>query len=715
MGRLLLTASIAAIWLVSAGQGQAQSFRRAGTEFDAVRSVNVPAGKTYSIIVAEFFHHGEIRPDGCNIAVVAQNKELVSWRVLQLGPGDVCRLAFQTIEGRSQYDIFYGGEPPRDEKPEWTCNDGLLLETRQFRHCDFHSLDSVRKAFDASTPIGADYVDQVFHGCNPFNLKTGPFLSRYTGYLDMPKAETYGLITSSQDCSFLLVDGKTVASAPGYHGPMYRVRPGSRHDLQLSAGQHKFEYYHAAAGSNAVMVAAWEVNPSDQHAHNPKPIPGEAFRSYMVGHLPAGRVTLRTAKLVPDFTMTISGYMPLPDNDVPLVAVSFRDASPKGLTMQGARIRWDFGDGQTATTLSADHVYLRPGLYPVKLSIRRGSKAVEIINRVYVDRPLLPSREKQPSFDEYVRTIDSYDAKSLDAASIRQLVLALEAKADTFVDGGDAAKHYLARAVEIGKLGFQQSSATKATEELLKLAQLVGPMARVRLGDSQSAWDNWRLATEQVAAPVAKAECEINAADIAVNDLAKPAAAKPLLEAATRRLGTGRSGPVAAMLQRVWGDYHAATGDGKAARAAYLDADRLSPDPHNFVQQAARLGAHARSTEEFLKEKHFDRAAAEIQAWQQELPSARLDGYLTLLYARYWAGRGQHAEAIAQAEQLQAANPDSPYVDQLLLLAADSAMRLGHKDRALATLHSLVKDYPGSPLVPLAKKNINILESRSGD
>ena len=57
-----------------------------------------------------------------------------------------------------------------------------------------------------------------------------------------------------------------------------------------------------------------------------------------------------------------------------------------------------------------------------------------------------------------------------------------------------------------------------------------------------------------------------------------------------------------------------------------------------------------------------------------------------------------------------AVNRDSPYVDQLLLVAADSEMRRGRKDRALATLHSLVKDYPGSPLAPLAKKNIEVLE-----
>ena len=80
------------------------------------------------------------------------------------------------------------------------------------------------------------------------------------------------------------------------------------------------------------------------------------------------------------------------------------------------------------------------------------------------------------------------------------------------------------------------------------------------------------------------------------------------------------------------------------------------------------------------------------------------------MFARYWSGRGKFAQAIAQAEQLRTVNPDSPYVDQLLLLAADCQMRMGRKDRALASLHSLVNDYPGSPLAPLAKKNIEALE-----
>ena len=45
----------------------------------------------------------------------------------------------------------------------------------------------MREAFDKAAPIGADYVDGVFHSCNPFSLSSEPFLSRYSGYLDIRK------------------------------------------------------------------------------------------------------------------------------------------------------------------------------------------------------------------------------------------------------------------------------------------------------------------------------------------------------------------------------------------------------------------------------------------------------------------------------------------------------------------------------------------------
>jgi len=718
------SAKITAVWiatiaviLASINGATAQSFRRGGTEFNAVRSVFVPTRKTHAAVVVEFLHHGEIRPDGRNVLVAARNKEAVPFRVLQVGPGDFCRVAFQTIEGQSAYDVFYGGDPPRDEPPAWTCHDGLLLETRKFSRCNLRSLESVREAFQSAEPIGADYVEGVFHAANPCSLKREPFLSRYSGYLHLRESGTYGFFTSSRDCSFLLIDGKPAASAPGRHGPQRRATRGSRHDVQLTAGEHKFEYYHAAAGPDAVMVAAWEIDPPEEKPRRPREIPAEVFHSHLVGRLPAGRVSLRVGGQAPDFLADVAGDVPLPENDVPLVGVKFRDLSPKTLTAHGAKIRWDFGDGQTSDLPNVDHVYLRPGLYAVTLSVRRGVRTAEMTNRIYVDRPLLTSSDKLHTLDEYLRIIETYAPSKLDAASLRQLAFVFEAKALAAPDRSDG---YLAKAVEAVHAAFRDDSAAKGDDDLLKLAQLVCPLARFSLGDSRTALEIWRGAARRIDAAEPKAECEIAAADVAVNDLLRAADAKPLLEAATKRLfpnsplpqaGEGQGVRViAAELQRVWGDFFAATGDGRSARNAYLEAQRLLGSSRRFNVETAQRGAHARSTEEFLRSKQYVRAAEEIESWLRAFPVARLDGYLTLLLARYWSGRGRYAQAIAQAEQLHTVSPDSPYIDQLLFLAADCEMRLGRKDRASATLHSLVNDYPGSPLAPLAKKNIEILE-----
>ena len=152
----------------------AQTFRKGGVEYNAQRTVTIPAGKSYSVIVTEFLHHGEITPDGKNLTVVSQNK-IVPFRVLQVGPGDFCRLAFQPLRGRSEYDILYGGKPSDEPPPAWTSTDGLLLETRHFKNCNLNKLESVREAFDSAKPIGADYVPAVHHAENPFTLGREPF------------------------------------------------------------------------------------------------------------------------------------------------------------------------------------------------------------------------------------------------------------------------------------------------------------------------------------------------------------------------------------------------------------------------------------------------------------------------------------------------------------------------------------------------------------
>lgn len=701
-----------------------QSFRLAGTEFDVRRTVTVPSEGSYPIVVTEFYCHGALAPDGRNLVVAASNRELVPWRILQLGPGDFCRLAFQTVANQQYYEIFYGGEPPSEVSPPWTGRDGLLLETRRYKDCNLNSLESVRDAFDASTPYGSDYVENVYHSCNPFWPQPEPFLSRYTGYLHIATAGTYGFLTSSQDCSFLLIDGKEVVSAPGRHGRMTQALRGSRKDVPLAAGPHRFEYHHAATGPGAVMVAVWEVSPTD-----PKPqptlIPPEVFRTRSVGRLPVGSPTLRTRRAIPDFAVEIMGDVPLPDNEWALIGVSFRDTSPQALTMQ-SKVLWEFGDGQTSDKLKTDHVYLRPGLYTVKLTLKRGTRGIEVANRVMIDRPLLTAKDQQKlhKLDDYLPILRTYDPHTLAAASLRQLVLAYEAKAAALQAPPDEepaeedpaatpvapppvdVRPLLTEAVAAGKVAFLGESAAHDAAELHKLARLVGPMARDRLGDSELALQIWQGAAGRIDVDVLRAECEIEAADVAVNDLLDAPAAKRLLDAAAARLGAVPTGPVPSKRQRVLGDCLAAGGDGPAAQKAYEQAERILGTNRDLQQRTAWRGAHSRSAEAFIKEGQFDRAAEQLHQWQDEFPSETLDGYLTLMYARYWAGRGKYAQAIAQAERLQAVSPDSPYVDLLLLLAAECEEKRGRVDRALATLHALLKEHPGSPLVPEVKQRI---------
>lgn len=742
---------------------QAQNFRREGVEFNAMRPVELPTGVPPTIVVTEFFHHGELADDARNLIVVSRNDRIVPVRILQLGPGDLCRIAFQPIAGQTDYEIFYGGEVPKDAKfrPEWTTKDGLLLETRQWKDCDLGSVEALRRAFESATPIGADYVDNVNHSGNPFSLKVGPFLSKYEGWLNIASGGKYGFLTSSQDASFLLVDGKVVVAAPGKHGPMHHAQRGSRKDIDLKAGQYKFEYYHAATGNDAIMVAAWEVNPPDEKPL-PVAIPSEVFRTKSVARVPAGVLSMRQAKVWPDFLVKIDGEVPLPDNDKPLVKMSFKDMSPRSLSM-GARTLWEFGDGQTSDKPNPEHVYLEPGLYTVKLSFRRAAgKPLEVANRIYVDRPQLLIRERDvekaelPKLDTFLPLLEGYDAKALSAGALRQLVTAYQTKAEELraqydeklaAAAAEAAaaedpeakpgprvrqprratavkapvksvdplltesQQWIQRAVDAGKMAFAPDSTAKGDEDLVNLAELVVPMARNHVGNSKLAFAIWKGAADRISIGDIKAECEIEAAEIAVNDLLDAPSAKTLLDSAQKRIGARRSGNSAAKLQRVWGDYYALTGDGAAARKAYLEAEEIMSSQKRFIEQTAWRGAHSRSAEDFIKTGQLDRAAGELQLWQREFPSEKLDGFLTLLSMQYWTARDMYPQAISQGEQLLAASPDSSYADQVLLLSAECELKRGEKDRALATLSSLLKNYPGSPLTAEAKELRGKIES----
>lgn len=706
-----------------------QNFRRAGQEFAFLRPIELPGGTGGTIGVVEFYHHGQIDPQGRNVIVAAGN-DLVPVRILQLGPGDFCRLAFQVTSARSPYEILYGGPAlPDDRRPTWTSEDGLLLEVREYRDCNLNSFESVKAAFESSRPLGADYVSGVFHAGHPFPGPPGPYMSRYSGMLHIAQTGVYGFYTSSQDCSFLLIDGKVVVSAPGRHPPSYQARPGLRKDIQFTAGAHRFEYYHAATTEVGIAVAAWEVNPKgDQPA--PAVIPGEAFRANLIIRGRAGPPMSPAQRFLPDFEFVIVGEVPLPDQDLPLVAVRFTDKSPAPL-VSSARIEWDFGDGQTSQGLAVDHVFLRPGVFTVKETVTRAGRPFEIAQRVWIGPPRTQQKGKPLQLDDLLPVLETYQPEKLDAQSLLQFVTAFLTKADqylpppppntVFVDEEEAKassaadklddktreaerRKYLQKALDAAVLGLEKGQQ-KGDQDILAIVRNVAPIARNYFADSKKALGLWTTASERLETSEAKLEAYLNIADICLNDLVDVATAKDWLDKASTMVGgQGRQDALAALYQRLMGDYWAAKGDQEAAIKAYREAERLVADRRTEIERTAWRGAHSRSVEQFLKSGELDRAATELRLWLDEFPGDTIEGYLPLLWGRYWLARQRYEVVCALADRMLIVNPYSPYIEELLLLSARSDMARGQPERAKATLESLLKDYPGSPFVGEAKE-----------
>ena len=199
------------------------------------------------------------------------------------------------------------------------------------------------------------------------------------------------------------------------------------------------------------------------------------------------------------------------------------------------------------------------------------------------------------------------------------------------------------------------------------------------------------------------------AADVAL-DMRNTEAVKPLLDEAAKKISKiGLSLPLSTF-HRVQAEFFAESGDGEGARQALGEATRHAASGMHHAEKIALQGSASRSAEKFLQEKNPDRAIDELRKWQREHPAAVFDGYMTLLFAQYWVVREKYSQAAALADRQIVLNPDSPYIDELLLIAADAQTKAGNKDAAKAYLSSLIKGYPGSPLIPQVTELLKKLE-----
>jgi len=249
----------------------------------------------------------------------------------------------------------------------------------------------------------------------------------------------------------------------------------------------------------------------------------------------------------------------------------------------------------------------------------------------------------------------------------------------------------------------------KGDQAIHQLALTAGGIARDYLLDWKLAGQIYVEATKKLTVDDLAAECGALAADVAL-DMQNKTAAKSLLDAAAKKVPKMGTGTTISTFHRVHAEYLAETGNGDEARKALSEAARTTSSGMHFAEKIALQGSASRSAEKFLQEKNPDRAIVELRNWQREYPAATLDGYLTLLFAKYWVVREKYPQAAALADRQNTLNPDSPYIDELLLVASEAQTKADKKDAAKAYLNSLIQHYPGSPLISQAKERLKALE-----
>ena len=317
-------------------------------------------------------------------------------------------------------------------------------------------------------------------------------------------------------------------------------------------------------------------------------------------------------------------------------------------------------------------------------------------NRVPVTRAIVLPDERHPpdQIAAYLPVIHGYDPAKLDLPCLVQLVRAYHQ-----VDRN-------AEAAAVGRARLLSGLKGSDDESINALARLCGPLLRDRLNDPAGALAVWQAAGQAASGVSAQAENLLEAADVALHDLFQSGEAKKCLDAAEKCVKPGGGSLLMSRLERLRGDWHARNGEKDEALDAYRRATTVRASGRSVAEQEAWRSALSRSTEAFLRNKELDRALEELRRWRDEFPADAVEGYLPLLQARYWAAREQPEHVSVIAADLVALNPDSPYADQLVYLSADCAAQHGKPAQALAGFKALVTDYPGSPLVAEARKQM---------
>jgi TolA-binding protein len=643
---------------------------RARRTFVAEKGRRNPFGKS-DVVAVDFLTTGFAAADGSDIrAFGGQTGRPLDCRVMMMGPGDRARVAIRMSRGESTYHVCYGG--PKTPKTNWEPAVGLLLETRKFNGGQVRTQQQMRALVQKSKPsFGRFFVPKVFHGFNPFGPSDG-YVSIYSGPMYIAEAGRYRFATTSDDASYLLIDGKVVASKPRWgRGPADARFRGP--EIELAAGRHKFEYYHVEGSHFQFAVAAWQP-PGKRF----EVIPPDAFPGVFWGRQTG--LYLTGFDIPVDLSHRADGEVIYEGHH--LYKVKFKDATPKNLS-RGWSPKWFFGDGTSSDERDPEHVYFTSGEHVVTLALVRGRRAFRVRQKIVVGSDWENLwQDRGDTADRYYQLVQDYDFSSMNSD-------ACAAAMEFFATLGKDVEIMKAAAPLVGR------DDKTAIEHAYRSAVLLGERLRDVKKMPDEALVVFRSAVKRASNRTEQAKLIRRVGDTLLYAMRKPDAA---LVAYQRILNdyAGLRDNVVRLAQLRVGDAHRTQGAFDKALAAYKKAAAMKTHDRPYAVERVQRGALAQSIEGYLAEKRFGQAQQLLDLWGWEHPTDRIAGEWSLMAAKVARAKGDNESAVRDAVECARANPRGPYADRLLLFAAEIQVDLGRGGEAVELAREVQKNYPES-------------------
>jgi TolA-binding protein len=648
---------------------------------------------------------GRARADASDYRVVDGSGNPVPFQVTYHDPLRYSLISFRASNPQGRFFIYFDN-PNATRAPEqvvadpspgagapkgaWVPRHGLVYATAARPEGDNpKTVQELKKLMAASpTRFGAQYQRSIADGYNPF----GPsdlYISSYRGWITLPASGKYAFCTASNEASFSLIDGRELVHWPGRHTVERGERGEKNVSIDLQAGLHYIEYYHEEVYLQQMAFLGWRPPGATEPGFTA--VPESAFTA--PHHAEVARYETPGGALVCFEPAIVDSIWPAERHEGQYTRCVFRIPAP----VQGAAYRWDFGDGQTGEGATAEHVYLAPGVFQVKVACSDGGLTAGWPLFVY---PIQHVTETTPegALPDYLTIARTYDRARLGAVHLKEL-------AHLFAENGAYSD-----ALATGREFVERFGAANA--DLVPSARLLMAECALRTGSAgiDEAIANYQAAADAETVPRRKLDALaklIQLVGVERGMLEKAEALFTQVQAAAK--GAGLDPDTIAAYRRAViasGDARLWNGQADGALDLYRKAEAMTKTPIPPQVRAARIGAYPNALGEFVAEEDHAAALDIVDQWEDSFPADKCGGRTLFWRGKLLALGGEHNKAARHLGASIRLGVGADFEAEARWLLAQSLEQLGRADEARQALKALAATGLTDPFAALARQKL---------